>query len=605
MVKGAPSRNLEKGDLYINKFVTGMYTNASPLFVPISAMGIQLINRLDKLWDGHDIELSPRMTLCRRYGYKRYCSQQFGSSDYPLTFYSFKNLAGTIYPLVDTPTKVYTFSTSAITAVFTKGTTAQTSFQKAGNFVYACDGTSAWKWNGTTQTNMGIAAPVVTPSLTFSSGSLSPSSGYQYVYAYKNSSTGHISTASPASANTGGLTSKNISVSYSASADPQVDKIQIYRTADGGSSYYLLVEVANATSSYTDSTADSGLNNLIVAPLAHANDPPPSGISLLVWHMGRLWAASGNTLYFSGGPDTTNGVGQEAWPPANNFTVPGAITRLASTSQGLVVFTSDNAFVVGGIDSSSFTAPQLWQENFGVSNQNCVAQDGDLLFVLTTKGQLFEIGGSLQEIGFPIRTSLAAINLANAYVALHRSGADEGLFVGDGGSTVWRYSMAQQSWSPKALPVGGLKCLKSIEVSANNWALMAGRTAGSGYILARDTGTFADDGTAYTASVTIGSIITAPPRQTALVESVLLEAVVAGTYPALNVLLNEISGTFSALPNPVPDPPELVASQTIWMKRHDLKAASTPLPQHVRHMQVRLDFIAEAAQNEIFGMAIA
>jgi hypothetical protein len=435
---------------------------------------------------------------------------------------------------------------------------------------------------------------------------LSPTSGYKYVYVYRNSSAKTTSSAYPASATTGVQTNKNISVNYTASSDAQCDKIDIYRTQDGGGVYYFLATVNNATSSYTDSTADSGLNTDQIAPVAGVNAPPPTGISLLVWHMGRLWAASGNILYFSAGPDCTNGVGTEAWPSANALPVAGAITGLASTSQGLVVCTSDNAYVVGGTDSSSFTVPQIWQKNFGVASQNCITQDGDLLFFFTTKSQLFSFGGTLTEIGFPIEKQLGAFAPASVYIALHRSGSDEGLFVSDGSTNVYRYSMNMSCWSPVAQPVGGIGALGSIETTINTWTLLSGLSAGSGFILNRSLNTFTDSGSAYSAWAVLGSFILAPPRQVAVMNSVLIDCSTTGTYPTVSVLLNEISGSFTTLPNPVPDPPQLVASSTVYMKRHDLKAAGTPLPQHVRHCQVKIDFgNTDTVQNELLGLMIA
>lgn len=610
-------RNLEAGGgLYINKFTSGVYTERSPLFVPLSAMGVQIISKIDTLWDGGlNMEVSSKMTLLRRPGNPRYCSTQFGSSDFPQGYFSFKNLSGTINLMVDTPTKVVSFTTSSQTTVFSKSTSQQTSFAKVGNILFWVDGTSSKKWNGTTVANIGIVAPVTAPTLSFSSGSLSPASafGYQYVYVYRSSVFGTTSTASPVSANTGPLTSKNITIQGSSSSDAQVDKVDIYRNDDGGSLYYFLTTVNNGgTWSYTDSTPDSGLNDDQQAPVAHANDPIPAGADLLIFHMGRLWAAVGNVLYFAGGPDTANGPGTEAWPPGNNFTLPGAITALASTTAGLIVFTSADAFIVTGTDSSSFGAPYRWQQNFGVPSQNAVTQDGDLLFIFTNKGQLWQLptnGGQLAEIGFAIRSKLAAYTPANVYITVHRSGADEGIFVSNGSTDVWRYSVAQQCWSPLGQPIGGVKAIFSMEATAGNYQLFMGRTAGSGYILSRVPGTFQDDGSSYSATVVIGSLITAPPRQTAEVNSVLLQAMPVGTYPTLSVLLNEISGTFTALPNPIPDPPELAGtpyqSTSILMRRHDFKAANKPLPNRIQHMQVQLTFATEAFQNEILGLALA
>lgn len=601
-------RNLETAGLYINRFQTGMYTQRSPLFIPISAMGIQMLSRTDTLWDGLNVEISSKMTLTRRYGYSRYCSSQFGVSDFPLAYYSFKNLSGTIKAMVDTPTALYWFNTTSQTAVFTKTSSAQLSMQKVASMLYFCNGNDSdtKKWDGTTATKWGITAPATAPTISVISGSLSPTVGLKWGYVFKNSTTGHISTMSPASATTGVQTSKNFTISGDRSADTQVDKVDIYRTDDGGSNYFFVTSINNPAVgqwSFTDSNADSALNDDLVAPVDHANDPPPTGISLVKFHMGRHWVASGSTLYFAGGPDTTNGVPEEAFPPANKFNFPDKITALASTSLGLVVFTVDDAYVVLGTDTGSFNSKR-WQQNFGAASQNCVAQDGDLLFVFTSRGQLFQIDSQLTEIGFPIQAMLGAYTPASVYMTLHRAGADEGLFISNGTTDIWRYSISMGAWSTVAQPVGGVKCLSSIEVSTANYRLMMGRATASGFILSRDTSAYADDGSAYSANVVIGLVLS-PPRQVAVFNSVLLDVMPVGTYPTVSVLLNEISGTFTPLPNPVPDPPLLAASTTVLMKRHDRTAAQAPLPGQVRHMQVKLVFAAEAAQNEIIGLAVS
>jgi hypothetical protein len=517
-------------------WITGLVTQRHPLYTPISAMGLQTIQRMDTLWDGLNWEISPVMTPVRRPGYGTYLNHTFNGGNIPLLFHSFKNLSGTIATLVDTISTVYTFTPSTVTLLFSKSGTAQGSFTDVGNTTYYCDGTDAdcKKWDQTTVSKWGIAAPVTAPTLSFSSGSLSPSVGYTYCYVYKNSSTGHISTASPRSASTGPLTSKNIAVGYTASSDGQVDKIDIYRNDDGGSLFYFCAEVANATSSFTDTITDSGLNNFLVAPLT-GNDPPPSGMSLAIFHNERIWGAVGNNVYFNSGPDVTNGVGEESWYLPNVFKFPGKITALASTSVGLLVFTSANAYIITGSSLADFQHG-LYQQNFGVQNQNCIAQDGDNLFLFTSRSQLFMISSGLQEIGQPIRAKLQAFSPATSYITLHRSGEDEGLFVSDGSTNIYRYSIAFQNWSPVAQPVGGVGAIQSIETSTANWSLMTG-PASSGNLCYRTPGTFLDNGSTYTGFFTVGSLVLAPPRQTAHVESVLTEILPVGTYPTVSVLL--------------------------------------------------------------------
>jgi hypothetical protein len=56
----------------------------------MSAMGLQMIARQDRLWDGYNTEISSTMTPVRRYGYSKYCTAAFGSSNFPLNCFSHK-----------------------------------------------------------------------------------------------------------------------------------------------------------------------------------------------------------------------------------------------------------------------------------------------------------------------------------------------------------------------------------------------------------------------------------------------------------------------------------------------------------------------------------
>jgi hypothetical protein len=774
------TRNLEKGGLYVPKFWTGLYTNRSPLYTPISALGIQLVQRQDAMWNGLNMQITPQFTVRRRYGFSKASSAAFSSSQVPLAFFSFEDLAGTVTPIVDTQTSVCNFSSTGLSTLFNKSTGAgQSSFNSVGNTMYWCDGKSAMKFvgpnlllesgtftstwtisgpsvtggaadpfggtgaytvqyahtgfndtisqtvtpnytpvasntftlsiwmktgTGSNTTNlvvldqasnqlggllvtptstwtryfvtftalsastslvvyvtddnsadgsgnkvliygaqleansvvtdyqatttmpqgvylMGIQAPTVAPALSTGAGALSPTVGYQYVYCWYNSETGTLSTASPASGNTGPLTSKNITVTVDGTADPQVSQIQIFRTDDGGAVYYFLASITNpgnTTANYTDSTVDSGLDDLLIAPVVFANNPPPAGMDLIFWYGGRLWGVSGNTLYFSAGPDATNGVGEECWPPGNNYTLPGSINAAAPTSSGLIVFTKDSAYVSTGSTAATFTVPQIWQANWGVQSQNCVAQDGDNVFIFTSRGQVYNFSANgVQEIGWPIATQLGGFTPASCYIALHRSGgqgsdADEGLFIADGSANVYRYSNVTSSWDPVIQPVGGIGAIASIELSDGAWHMLMGRASGSGYILKRDLTVFSDDGTAYACNVIFGSLTVSPPRTVAIVNSVIYQAPIVGTYPTVSVMLNEVTDTgslpskFVALPNPVTDPPQLALAQsTVWTKRHDLKAAQSPLPQFVQHLQVKITFATEAYANEIWGFGVS
>jgi hypothetical protein len=267
------------------------------------------------------------------------------------------------------------------------------------------------------------------------------------------------------------------------------------------------------------------------------------------------------------------------------------------------VFTNEDAFIVRGSDSASFYS-QLWQANFGVASQNCVANDGDLVFLYTSSRQLFSISSALDEIGFAIGDRLlSGFDPANVYLTIHRSGSDSGLFISDGSTTVYRYNIAKDAWSVPAV-YSSVKCVKSVAVAAGDYRLLFGKATASSYIFYRDLTNWQDDSSTFAAYATIGTLVVAPLGRTTPIRSVLIERTATGTDATVSVLLNEISGSFTTLPNPVNEPTKLVASTTVVAKRHYLKTGATPLAEQVRHLQVKIAFASENAKNELLGFAL-
>lgn len=403
-------------------------------------------------------------------------------------------------------------------------------------------------------------------------------------------------------------TGLNVTVGGLGFSDTQVDKIEIYRTKDGGSVYDFLVSIDNpgpgVSWSYTDSSQDDELDDFIHPSLNHLNDPPPDGITDVAFHMGRIWVVKDNKVYFGAGGDTLNGVPEECFPPANVFEFPGKINALLSHSVGLLVFTSDNAYIIyGGPDTLTF-ASKLWLANYGVKTPHCLAQDGDLFYIYTSRAQLWEISDGLNEVGFAIGDLLkTTCDPTTASLTLHRNGSDSGLFISNNVNTIYKYSLNFQAWSTALQPAQGVGVIASIETSPAVWTLLAGQGADGG-IMGRDTTSFTDWRGVYPAYATIGTLVLAAPGDTMVLDSILIERMPVGTAHTLSVLLNELTGTFVTLPNPVPDNHKLPATTTIISLRHDLKAATTPLAQIIRHLKVKVSFASEAFKNEILGLAI-
>lgn len=271
--------------------------------------------------------------------------------------------------------------------------------------------------------------------------------------------------------------------------------VEIYRTSDGGGSYLFDGAVTNPGAFlpwiFNDFVPDADLDILLVAALSHQNDPPPGapgslittrvGTTTAYWN-GRLWMAVGNYVYFDAGPDCTNGVPQESWPPGNRFQFAGPVLGLTPTPDGvgLLVQLADryNA-ILGGPETISFY-PTDALSNFGISNPNAIFKDGSTIGQFTTQQQYIElVGGQKQEVGEHIADYLTTNFLASkSYVTMHRNGLDVGMFISNGVDRVERFGSNIGAWSLPAFPVFGAGALRSIETSVGIYSLMLASPTG-------------------------------------------------------------------------------------------------------------------------------
>ena len=568
--------------------------------------------------------------------------------------------------------------------------------------------------------------PVATPT---GMGSFSAiNGGYQYVYEYADSqygtySVGSFSNALGPTVTTGNFSSDAyVSVAVVPSSDPQVNQIWVFRTKDGGATFYALptnpypnipalitntaltsnvatitaansflanetvtisgttngggaFNVSNAVivsatatnftfalthadigtaadsglatlTSIPDASADSSLITTELPALAGENTPPPAGLVGPVWHMGRMWGFVGNTLYYSSGGDLGNilGNGNEGWPPVNNFVYPARITRLVSTPNGLLVFTLSDVHIVYGNGSPLaaatgaggitifFSVP--FQARYGLSYYWALDINGSLIYFMTTDGRMvsMDFSSNITEIGYPIAApnwanlsaTLQNYNAANTYVTWHTSGStDQALFVADGATGWFRCNtnLAPDGgfvWSPMAVinTDNGVRAVQSIETSPGVWQLLIGPGASGGPILYRNLNVFSDNTLAYPANCIMGTIVLAQPGQLAEIAFVTCDFNKVGTSPLLNVLLNEVSGTFESLSGYVhQDSPYLYgltsAPATLYSNRYDLlqtvaaNSGQNPVGSFARYMQIQIDFgAADIVQNELASLTV-
>lgn len=446
-------------------------------------------------------------------------------------------------------------------------------------------------------------------------GNTAAHEGYQYVYAYHTTS-GNVSTASPVSQATGPvLGSIQIPLTGVGSADPSVDFIWLFRTPDGGSSFEYLDQVANpgagSTWTFTDTHPDSDLNEFLLAPISEGNDPPPSGITNLTYHLGRIWGSVGNTVYYSRTADSTAGSALQSFPPSNYFVFPSKVTRMWANALGLLVFTISDVYLIQGQGTASsplYAIPYL--QGIGLLNYNALDINGSIAYMFTSDAQLiaFDPNSGISEIGFPIGDILGDWNPANVYVTWHVSGSrDKALYVSDGSTGWYRMSptTAPESgavmWSPKANVTGGCSAVQSIEVSPGVKRLLVG-PASSGPILKRDLTVWSDNGTPYSVFATFGSFVLAMPGQISEVSFIATDSMKVGTAMTLGVRLDEISGSFETMTISVPDPPQLVASSSVYGLRFYFNQVEASA--WCRHLQVQVSWPSEAQPNELLSMTI-
>lgn len=439
-------------------------------------------------------------------------------------------------------------------------------------------------------------------------------SGWKYGYAY-HSVDGSVSTLSPLTDTTNAVIG-GVQVQGYGSGDPQVDSIWIFRTTDGGATPLWLASTpnpgANTLFTFYDFYPDSTLNLFIQGPQAGSNNPPPTGLINLTYHLGRIFGSVGNTVYWSNGPDTITGNGNTSWPSLNFAAFPSLVRRMVPTSIGLFVYTVSDIYIILGeatTESPLFSVP--YAMGIGLLSYNALTVNGTVMYLMTADSQVIALDPSsgVSEVGFAIgdQFELSNWNPANAYLTWHVNGSqDKALYVADGATGWFRMNptAAPESgitWSPFATITGGCKAVQSVETSPGVHQLLVGSTA-SGPILKRDLTTNQDNGTSYTANFILGSVVLCEPGQVAELAFVTLDSPTEGSAPTPSVILDEVSGTFEPLTFFTSDPPQLPKAQSLYNQRFYF--SQTQEPAICRHMQLQVSWVAENFPNELYSISV-
>jgi hypothetical protein len=444
----------------------------------------------------------------------------------------------------------------------------------------------------------------------------------QYGYAFLDSSVVDISNMSPKSAAISVIADNQVVVQGEGPPKANYDTIILYRTAAGGSTFFELARFAatlNTAWTFIDvGYPDSALNTELQAQVNGEGTPLPVGATCLGYHLGRIFAAVGNVVYVSSGPDAVASGSSGNAGFDTTFTAQSKITRFWVCSLGMVVFTVRDAYIILG---SGTDADPLYMvvfiDNLPLLSYDCFTLNRTTPYLLLGNNQLVSLDPSagITELGFPIADKLEEeFNPAASFVTFHTESSRESALYVANGVDHW-YRMAANnapeqgsSWSPRA-NIAGMGCVQSVEVSPGQYRLLISKTI-TGPVLQRDRKMNTDAGVAFAVDTVLGSIVLAQPGQLSAMSFITLESMPYGSKPGLGVLLGEISPPLAGVISPLfdtlfrtrQDPPNLPPSTTLYSDRYHFMQNQNEV--WCRHFQMQLSWPAEDAANELLTFTI-
>ena len=254
----------------------------------------------------------------------------------------------------------YSFTSFSIyksgTSIGTRGTTGNWAAVKYNAFndtteqVFAVNGAVRIRIDDETINNWGIDAPSEAPTIAVGAGTgLTGDYNAQYTYVRKVDATVVAeSNPSPAADAAVTLANESLSVTWTASTDPQVSHVRVYRTLTGGTTYFFDQEIAIGTTTVDTSTADTALG----AQVETDHDRPPSGnLAGGPFYNGVVFIADSNRLYYCKPKQP------EYWP-SNNFIEIGSrqdpLVSIAEFAGQAYVASQQRLWFVQGTGTSSF-----------------------------------------------------------------------------------------------------------------------------------------------------------------------------------------------------------------------------------------------------------
>ena len=266
----------------------------------------------------------------------------------------------------------------------------------------------------------------------------------------------------------------------------------------------------------TSINGNGALDALIAAPIALSNNPPTANMTAPAYHVNRVWMIQGNSVVYSGGPDTLVGNGNTAFPPLNAIPFLGVPLRLVPVTVqngGLLVFATDGIWIILGTGTASnpFYATSYYDKAI-LAGYDALDTLGPTIYMMESNLKVSSIAvqypfnpqAGYTEIGFPIGDQFLNVSTGGISSPLYSAGGtflswninnttDTGMYVADGSVGWFRMSIAAPPesgliWSPRAAIQDGTSAVQSIEVSPGRFRVLIGPPSGGGRIRMRDPG---------------------------------------------------------------------------------------------------------------------
>lgn len=280
------------------------------------------------------------------------------------------------------------------------------------------------KYDGTNTYSLGIIGPGRSPTVSLN-GSGVLEGTYTYLYTYYNSTDGTESQGSTLSTEViASLNTIDVSIP-TASTDPQVTNIRLYRIGGALSSYTLVISLSNSVQTYSDNIADIDIAGNHIYDSALYKEAP-IGLKYITEAYGMLFGVVDDKLYYS------EIAKPNAWPSTYFIDFPETIMGIGEVQNGLLVFTKYKTYIITGNNPLSFTK-YLLDGSQGCLSHYTIQFVNNTLLWLSTDGICASSGGIVEVISLPKvgKISFTSINNAQVLDNVYYLAADGKIFCYD------------------------------------------------------------------------------------------------------------------------------------------------------------------------------